>query len=296
MKLLVTGATGYIGRACLGPLQGPGVELHAVARHPVDDLAGVPFHACDLLDRQQVTRLLETVRPTHLLHLAWIATPGVYWTSPDNDAWHAASVHLLESFLRLGGERAVLSGTCAEYDWSAGVCSEASTPLKGESNYARAKIATWRHVEAAIGRGASVAWPRIFWSFGPHEPATRLVPSVILALLSGQRASCSSASLQRDFLPVEAVGQAMAALVRCDVRGAVNIGSGRATALGRLVALIAQKLGRSSDVDLTDEQAAGQASRVVADTRRLETEIGHCPQLDLDTAISRTIDWWRQLV
>src|SRR5262245_30191344 len=101
-KLLVTGAGGFIGRRCLALLEGRGYEVHALASRA----------SCDLLDAGAIDALLERVRPTHLLHLAWIAEPGVFWTSRDNLAWLEAGVHLARRFFDAGGVRAVGSGSC----------------------------------------------------------------------------------------------------------------------------------------------------------------------------------------
>ena len=98
-------------------------------------------------------RSSQAVRPTHLLHFAWIATPGLYWNSVENYRWLEASQHLLRSFSAGGGNRAVMAGSCAEYDWSrVEICNERSSPLAGASGtavgaYAKCKIAMQRALQ-----------------------------------------------------------------------------------------------------------------------------------------------------
>src|SRR5208283_6126006 len=109
-----------------------------------------------------------------LLHFAWIVTPGVYWSSVENYRWLAASRHLIRRFADSGGVRAVMAGSCAEYDWSrVEVCHERSSPLanasgKAVSAYAECKIALQQALEK-FGReqGLSTAWGRLFFQFGP---------------------------------------------------------------------------------------------------------------------------------
>src|SRR3984957_14127397 len=116
-----------------------GFEVHAVfsgaAPGPVPTpLSGAFTHVADLLSERDVDALLKRVAPTHLLHFAWIATPGVYWHSADNFRWLASSQSLSRGFRALGGIRAVMAGSSAEYDWSqAGVGSETSRPMGDES-------------------------------------------------------------------------------------------------------------------------------------------------------------------
>jgi len=95
MRILVTGARGFIGRHCVEALQNNGAEVHGTtSRTKHDQPSKVHWHRCDLLDANETSRLIAQLRPTHLVHLAWIATPGVYWTSPLNEAWKNASLHL----------------------------------------------------------------------------------------------------------------------------------------------------------------------------------------------------------
>ena len=136
-RVLVSGAGGFIGRWSVPALLGLGYEVHAVlsgnaGRDVPEQLEDAKIHFADLLDDSAIDELTSDVRPSHLLHFAWIATPGVYWNSEDNFRWLAASERLLRSFRAHGGNRVVMAGTCAEYDWSrVEVCDElSSAPLQ----------------------------------------------------------------------------------------------------------------------------------------------------------------------
>src|ERR1700679_1697029 len=135
----------------MAPLKRMGFEVHAVFSGAAPGpnptaLSGAFTHVADLLSERDVDVLLKRVAPTHLLHFAWIATPGIYWHSPDNFRWLTASQNLLREFRARGGVRAVMAGSCVEYDWSkAAVCNETSSPLLDPSTaptaYAAAKVA-----------------------------------------------------------------------------------------------------------------------------------------------------------
>src|SRR6478609_99248 len=101
-KVLVTGATGFIGARCLPRLIEKGYEVHAVISRtaPLACNSRIVWHKCDLLDAAECAHLAESVRSSHLLHLAWIAAPGKFWASSDNLRWLTAGVHLVESFYR----------------------------------------------------------------------------------------------------------------------------------------------------------------------------------------------------
>jgi nucleoside-diphosphate-sugar epimerase len=140
-RVLVTGAGGFIGRWSVPALLRLGYEVHAVlsgttSRDVPAQLDGAEIHFADLLNDAHLDALMREVKPSHLLHFAWIATPGLYWNSTENFRWLATSERLLRAFHAHGGGRAMMAGSCAEYDWSrVEVCDELSSPL------ANAKIA-----------------------------------------------------------------------------------------------------------------------------------------------------------
>src|SRR3989442_8434630 len=141
-RVLVTGATGFIGRHVLGPLVERGFDVHAVTHAaPLSTGSACTWHVLDLLDTAHIAPLMQAVRPSHLLHLAWYAVPGQYWTALENFAWVQAGLELLRRFHEAGGVRVVMAGTCAEYDWTYGYCSERITPTRPHTLYGTCKLA-----------------------------------------------------------------------------------------------------------------------------------------------------------
>jgi len=303
-RVLVTGAGGFIGRSSIAPLQRLGFEVHAVfsgtSGHTPAAPQGTFGQVADLLSETQVDALLARVAPTHLLHFAWIATPGIYWHSPDNFRWLAASENLLRGFRARGGIRAVMAGSSGEYDWSkASVCSESSTPLADESGgltpYAASKIALQKALaQFSREEQLSSAWGRIFFQFGPYEHRDRLVSSVIRHLLMNREALCTHGRQVRSFLHVADVGAAFAHLLDSDIQGPVNIGSEERIALADLIGRIAIEIGRPDLVRLGARSApAGEPTLLVPDVRRLRDEVLWRPQLSLSAGLSDAIAWWR---
>jgi nucleoside-diphosphate-sugar epimerase len=303
-RVLLTGAGGFIGRSSIAPLERLGFEVHAVFSENSErrDAAseGTFSHVADLLNESKVDALLANVAPTHLLHFAWIATPGIYWRSPDNFRWLAASQHLLRGFRARGGRRAVMAGSSGEYDWSkAGVCNESSSPLADESTaltpYAACKIALQKSLaQFSREENLSSAWGRIFFQFGPHEHPERLVASVIRHLLKEQEAPCAHGRQVRSFLHVADVGAAFAHLLDGEVQGPVNIGSDERVSLAELINRIALQIGRPDLVRLGARSAPGdEPPLLVPDIKRLRDEVRWRPHLSLNAGLRDTIAWWR---
>jgi len=295
-RVLVTGAGGFLGTHCLAALVARGwSDVHAVSRSAGRE-PGVTWHTCNLFDADDLAALMRSVKPTHALHFAWCTTPGEYWTSPENLRWVAASVTLLEEFARSGGRRFVAAGTCAEYDWQHGFCSEQTTPLAPGSPYGSAKHA-FQILLSSFGPvlGVSTAWCRIFFPYGPYEHRERLVPYVIRSLLGGEPALCTSGEHRRDFLYAGDVTDAFAALLESDLAGAVNIGSGEPVAVKSLVAAIGERIGRPELIRLGARPLpASEPDLLVADVRRLRDELGWRPRTALTQGIEASVEFWKR--
>ena len=258
-------------------------------------MPGVEWVAADLLDGSAVSMLMSEVRPSHLLHFAWYAKPGAFWTAPENFAWVQASLHLLRQFSACGGARVVSAGTCAEYDWDVGLCVENKTPIAPGTAYGVCK-ASLGAMQAAFCElaGVSSAWGRVFLLYGPREHPERLVPSVVRSLLRGRPARCSHGKQVRDIMHVSDVADAFVALLDSRVEGPVNVASGVPVPVSDVIFGIAERLGRDELVELgTVALLPNDPPLLVADTRRLAIEVGWVPRFDLGAGLDDAIRWWR---
>ncbi|MBY0399271.1 NAD-dependent epimerase/dehydratase family protein, partial [Myxococcota bacterium] len=260
-RVLVTGATGFIGLHTLAPLLARGYEVHAVSSReprsgstapgPAGRPTGVVWHRADLLAPGTGAGLLAEVKPSHLLHLAWYVVPGKLITAPENFAWVAASMDLIRHFAVQGGRRFAVCGSGYEYDWSYGYCSEKRTPAVPNTVYGACKQALHLMAESfAEQAGLSATWGRVFFLYGPNEHPDRLVSSVIRSILRGEPARCSHGRQIRDYMHVQDVADGLVALLDSDVRGAVNVSSGEATTLREIVLTIGRLTGRSDLIQL----------------------------------------------
>ena len=251
------------------------------------------WHKVDLLDLSQISPLLARLRPSHLLHFAWYTVPGNYWNSVENLRWVQASLGLLQAFSVYGGQRVVVAGSCSEYDWKFGYCSEERTPLLPSTLYGTCKNSLQMMMTASCKEaGLSSAWGRIFFLYGPHEHPKKLVSSVALSLLKDRPAYCSHGKQIRDYLYVQDVAEAFIALLESEVQGPVNIASGSPTALKDIIIKIAKKLNREDLVQLGALSAnPDEPDFLVGDVGRLSKEVGWRPKYNLDYGLDRAINW-----
>jgi nucleoside-diphosphate-sugar epimerase len=297
-RVLLTGGSGFIGARAVAPLLAAGCEVHALGRR-AGQADGVVWHEADLLDERASGQAVAEIAAERLLHLAWYTEHGRFWNAPENLDWVAASLRLLRAFAEAGGRRAVIAGTCAEYDWAhaAEPCRELdgahgdATPQRPATLYGTCKHAT-RLVAEAFAReaGLSVAWGRVFLLYGPGEDERRLVPDVARKLLAGEQAPTSDGTQVRDFMHVDDVAAAFAALLDSPVEGPVNIASGEPVSIADVLALIARAAGRPELLRLGAlPRRSGEPDLLVADVARLRDEVGFAPSVALERGIAETV-------
>lgn len=291
-RVLITGATGFVGRHAVPALQALGFEVHGVGRRP---LGGTAMHTADLLVENERRALIADLRPSHLLHLAWDAEPGRYWTSASNLDWVAATLDLAKAFAAQGGRRFVGAGTCAEYAWGASRFDEATTPCQPATLYGAAKDGTRRILTAyAENHGIRLAWGRLFFLYGPGERRGRLVSDAVHALMTGTSFPTSTGHQRRDFLHVADAAAALAALVASDVTGPVNIGSGTAVPVRALLDGLAARIGNAEHLAYGARLLnPTEPAAIEAGTRILTEAVGFRPRFSLERGLDDTVAWWR---
>ena len=297
MRLLLTGATGFIGRHVLAlPLPADGT-IHALSSRPISS-RGMLFshpqvhgHQVDLRDHAAVATLVADLSPTHLLHLAWDLS-GNFYTAEANVAWIEHSMHLLRAFQAAGGHRAVLMGTCVEYDVTAGWCVEGQTPLQPHTLYGKSKHALQQQAAAfAEDTRLSLAWLRLFSTYGPGQPVQRLVPAAIDALTAGTVLPVSHGHQIRDYLHVYDIARACRAVVQSTVTGPLNLASGQPVQVADVLQTIGALLHRPHLFDWgANEAPPHDPPCLIGPNQRLREATGWHPLFTLQTGLRQLLN------
>jgi nucleoside-diphosphate-sugar epimerase len=301
MRILVTGASGFVGSHVVRKLIADGHEVAALARPAssfwrLEDQEG-RFRVVRS-DTRQANGVLEPLgdwNPEACVHLAWYAVPGEYLHSPENTASLAFSLNLLEELAVAGCRRVVMTGTCFEYDTDAGYLRE-DGPKRPATIYAAAKLAAGQVgglIAAKLGIG--FVWARLFYLYGPFEDERRLVPAVIRALLAGREFPATSGTQVRDYLHVEDVAAALSALAVQPVTGTYNVCSGEPITIADLIGQVARIAGRPDLIRLGSvRQRAGEPRFICGDNSRLKDATGWTPRHSLAEGLAATVAWWKE--
>jgi len=292
MRVLLTGAGGFIGAHIASALLARGAEVHAVVRSAghaprLDGIAKLlTRHEADLLDPAARARVIALAKPDVCVHAAWYAVPGKYLNAPENLAHVAASLELATALVDAGCTRFVGLGTCFEYDTSPTTKLTESSATSPRFLYAACKLALYEMLQAyAAVANTSFAWCRIFYQYGPHEAPERLVPAVIDRLLAGAVAETTLGAQVRDFLHVADVGAAVATVALSKLEGAVNVGSGTPITVRHLVSTIARLCDAEDRVRFGAlPYRPGDPVHVCADITKLAST-GFTPRFDLESGL-----------
>jgi len=292
MRIVVTGATGLIGRRLVPLICASGHEVHTIGRNAPRDQRAF-FHKLDLIaGGDRLPDLLTEIGATHAVHLAWYAEPGKFWSAPENLDWLAASLKFTRAFTAAGGYRLIVAGTCAEYDWSGnGVLDEIVTPLAPASPYGSAKLTLFRLLTTfASALGLSLGWARIFFPYAADERPERLLGTLIAAARNGVPARFTAGMQARDFISTAEVAAAIACFLTSQAQGAVNIGTGSAVRVRDFVSQAASLLERPIQLDFeTLPLRPDQPILLVASTERLRKDVGYTPPGNIIDGLINTL-------
>jgi nucleoside-diphosphate-sugar epimerase len=251
MKVLVTGASGFIGAhvtKCLldhnhqvGILVRPGnaaVRLQLLQNR-------CETISATLEDKELLEKAIDRFEPEACIHLAWYAEPGKYLDASQNVQSLASSMFLFQALIKAGCRQIIAAGTCFEYDTNFGYLHE-DTPVRPASLYAAAKLSCClMGSQLAAQAKISFAWGRIFYPYGPQEDPRRLVHAAIKALMQGDVFPASAGEQVRDYIHVADVSAAFCTLMEKNADGIFNISTGVPVSVRQVLETLGRVLKRS---------------------------------------------------
>ena len=274
-KVILTGATGLIGKEAVPYLEAEGFEVLALSSK-----------ICNLFNKEEIEKVFAGFQPEYLLNFAWCTT-GDYLTSDLNYKFVDAGMNMLEAFKENGGRHAVFAGTCFEYDFKPAPLKEVD-PLNPQTVYAQCKVDLYKKAaEFCKHNEITFGWGRIFYVYGKNEHEKRLTPYLINNLKNNQPVEIKCGQLIKDYMYTKDIARAFVKILTSKTEGAVNICTGRGISLADYGMAIARKLGKSEYLTVKNEQTS-QPPSIIGDNSRLNA-LGFTPAYNLEQALDEIL-------
>jgi dTDP-6-deoxy-L-talose 4-dehydrogenase (NAD+) len=287
MKLFITGATGFIGRAFCRVAIERGHRVLALCRNRNAVLpADVSVVAGSLTDTPW--EKIKAFAPDAVLHLAWIATPGIYLTSPENELWLEQSKAWIQQLQRIGVPHIAGTGTCIEYAASGEPLIEHTSPLDPVFPYSKAKADLFQWLrERDVSSAKSWTWFRLFYPYGPGEHPNRVISSLISQLTAGKSLALRTPHSIKDYIYIDNAALAICQCFEERLTGPVNIGTGVGVSILKLARAVATIVDADpSLVQIAETLTHDPTPIVIASIDRLRA-IGWCPTTTLEEGLQR---------
>jgi len=307
-KILITGATGFIGSHLAEYCVEQGYEVRAYDRYnPGNDWgwlensiyrASIDIQLGDIRDYDSVSRVMKGVDV--VFHLA--ALIGIPYSYISPLAYIKTNVegtyNVLESARNLEIENLIVTSTSETYGNAQYIPIDEKHPMVGQSPYSASKIAA---DQLAISYYRSFKLPvkiaRPFNVYGPRQSARAIIPTVITQILSGEkRLKLGNLEPTRDLTFVKDSVKGFEAISECEelVGEITNIGIKKEISIGDLVTRIARLMEREVLVEEETRRVRvtqSEVTRLLCDNSKILKYTDWRPEYDLDEGLRETIQW-----
>ena len=303
MRVLVTGAGGFVGGHLVPRLVDEGYELRLVSQSP-GSVSGLEVEACDITDRDALHGMLVSFRPEGVIHLAGQASVPKSWQDPAVTFLTnvVGTSYLLDGLRDSPSTRVLLVGSGQQYGPSMlGRPIREDDPVLPASPYAISKLAQEQAGMLYMREfGINVIATRSFNHTGPGQGPHYAIGAFcqqIVELKQGLRDRIEVGYLgnRRDYLDVRDVVDAYIALMKRGKAGEVyNVCSGVGRPIGELLDELL-KIAGVPDAEVSSElqPREGDPELLVGDPSKIRADVGWEPRIPISESLSDTLDWYR---
>jgi nucleoside-diphosphate-sugar epimerase len=298
-KVLITGATGFLGAAIVEGLVKENFEVQALKRKTSDC-----WRLAEIYDRitwvdidgdEDWRKAVEAFNPTILIHAAWI---GVNAEERDNEVLQHENIRFLRSLFEIclstGINKFIGLGSQAEYGKLQQKVDE-NTTANPVTAYGKAKKESAELVRSFCeGENINWIWLRLFSFFGEKENPNWLIPSVIRKLQEEKEMNMTAGEQKYAYLYVRDFAALVIKILRQPVAsGIYNVSAAATYSLKQIVEMIREKINPAFTFHFgAIPYREAQSMHLEGDVKKLESQIGPWQTTDFDTALNQTINYY----
>jgi dolichol-phosphate mannosyltransferase len=302
--ILVLGASGFIGANLLRMLLQQREDVYGTAtRLPawrLEDLPKKHVLVTDLLIDSNLDAMLEGVKPRTIFDcIAY----GAYSFETDRELIYRTNFNLISRLLgRLDARNLscyVHAGSSSEYgDNSSGPREDAAVAPNSHYSVSKVAAASLMHY-LGKKKGLPCANLRLYSAYGPLEDSSRLIPNIVHFGAGGGYPELVDPRVSRDFVYVDDVAEAFVdvglQLQECDYGESFNIGTGRKTTIGDIVACSKKLFDIRQDPVFSMPNREWDLTDWYSDISKVQDRFGWTPKVKLEDGLERMATWYRSL-
>jgi nucleoside-diphosphate-sugar epimerase len=222
-KILITGSTGFIGKSLINFFLSKKYKVFALTRKNLKN-PKINYIKSNLFNHLQIEQIIKKIEPNYLIHLAWEANPKKFLNSKDNFKWLHSSLNLYYNFCKYGGKRALLVGSCAEYDFNKKILKENFIKKINHTRYSICKETFLYQAEKISKKfNSQFIWCRLFWIYGKNQQRGKLITDLIYSARNNKMIKIKNPGFMVNLLNVYDVSMAIFKVFESKITGIVNI-------------------------------------------------------------------------
>lgn len=306
MKVLITGATGFIGANLAHFFVNEKADVHILLRESSntwrinDILSRLNKHYCDLTDRENTKRIISEIRPNTILHLAMY---GGYSFQNDSlrmiNTNYIGTVNLLDACIEVGFDCFIHTGSSSEYGIKEDSMKEKDL-LEPIDIYGATKAAATLYSQVIAKRhNLPIFTLRLFSPYGYYEEPMRLIPYLVISMLKNEKIKLASPYAVRDFIFIEDVVDAYLQVVNKKnliPPGTIfNVGSGYDSKVIDIFKLLKEIIGYKMDFVIEGTPRESDKLQVWrANIEKAQKILGWYPKYNLENGLIKTVKWFKE--
>ncbi|MCL1987939.1 MAG: SDR family NAD(P)-dependent oxidoreductase [Firmicutes bacterium] len=310
MKILVTGAEGFIGSHLTELLVKNGYEVRAMVLYNsfnyrgwlenLDEniLENVEIVMGDVRDSHNVLTLAEGCAT--IIHLAALIAIPYSYIAPDTyvDTNIKGTLNVLQA-ARQKNLRTLITSTSEVYGTAMYVPIDEKHPFQGQSPYSATKIGADRLAESFYRSfELPITIVRPFNTFGPRQSNRAVIPTIIAALCKGENLKLGNLTPTRDFNFVEDTANGFLHILREEktIGEEINIATGQEISIQNLADELIRQINPAAKIICETERLRPQNSeveRLLGSNEKIRQLTGWSPQYSFEDGIAKTIEWFK---
>lgn len=291
MKILLTGANGFLGKNLLTKLDANLVQILVIVRK----LKKYPKNVKAIKDdignlKNSNLKIIKDFKPEVIINLAWSGIPDYsFKNSLENFFNHYKFIKELSSLKSV--KKIIMTGSCWEYPSKTGNCREIKKVIPSNP-FIWSKISLFNYLnELAKAKNINFIWLRIFFMYGKFQKKESLIPHIIKSLKENKKPKIMSPNNENDFINVEDVCKAIVSSVKINnLNGIFNIGSGKLTSVREIYKIILENLNKNNDKYTLSGTKEKKILGNYADTKKINKQLLFRSEINIRDGLNKLLE------